>query len=428
MGLQFMQSGITGLHAEQQKLNVIGNNVANSNTTSFKGQSVNFEDNISQVLKSATGASRSLGGTNSESVGMGVSLASITNDMSQGAMSATNRNLDCAIDGDGYFMVAAGPEMFDEADCIKVDPSTHKIVSTPTGTSITYTRDGSFALDNQGNLLTADGHRVLGYSMIGRNLMSASGATKYYGDVASISRNQGSATINDSSGSDTAASSIIGEYGAGGITNVFDSVSKVTGRAAQAATSASSVVKSGDIAFVNADDTDLRADSSNLHTLRIPDSIKEISIDPATSSVRVKSIKIKSFSVGDDGIIKGVLDDGRVAALGQIAMATFTNAGGLDRAGSNYVNTSANSGDAIIREGAAKEIKDPNAAAYNASYKDIDNSGAFGKVRNGYLEMSNVDLAKEFTDMIVASRSYQANGKTITQGDSILQTLVGLIR
>jgi len=405
MGLQFMQSGITGLHAEQQRLNVIGNNVANSNTTGFKGQSVNFEDNISQTLKSATGASRSLGGTNSESVGMGVSVASITNDMSQGAMNATNRNLDCAIDGDGYFMVAAGPEMFDEADCIKLDPSTHKIVSTPTGTSITYTRDGSFSLDNQGNLLTADGHRVLGYSMIGRNLMSASGATKYYGDVASISRNQGSATINDdgNGGSiDTAASSVIGEYlGAGGVTDVLDSVSKVTGRAAETATNASSVVKSGDIAFVNADDIDLRADSSNLHTLRIPDSVKEIYVKQVpdggggyTNQVSVKSVKIKSFSVGDDGIIKGVLDDGRVAALGQIAMATFTNAGGLDKAGSNYLNTSANSGDAIVREGAAKEIKDPNAAAYNASYKAIDNSGAFGKVRNGYLEMSNVDLAK----------------------------------
>lgn len=421
MGLQFMQSGITGLKAEQNRLNVIGNNVANSNTTGFKGQSVNFQDNISQAIKSATGASRSVGGTNPETVGLGVSLASITNDMSQGAMSATNRNLDCGIDGDGYFMVATGPEMDSEEDCIKVDPSTHKILTTPTGTSISYSRDGSFALDNQGNLLTADGHRVLGYSMIGRNLMSASGATKTYGDVVSLSRNQGSATI--SSG---AASSIVAE----GSTDFIGSVSSVTGRAFDPAAPASATINAGEVGFVNADDIDLRADGKNLHTLKIPDSVKEIYFKPGATRPSVKTVKIKSFSVETDGVIKATLDDGRVAALGQIAMATFTNTGGLDRGGSNLLNPSANSGDAIIRAGSSKEIKSTDAAviAYNNSYKNINNGDAYGKVRNGYLEMSNVDLAKEFTDMIVASRSYQANSKTITQGDTILQTLVGLVR
>lgn len=426
MGLQFMQSGITGLSAEQKRLNVIGNNVANSNTTGYKGQSVNFQDNISQAIKSATGASRSVGGTNPQTVGLGVSLASITNDMSQGAMSATNRNLDCGIDGEGYFMVATGPEMTSEDDCIKIDPSTHKVLTTPTGTSISYTRDGSFALDNQGNLLTADGHRVLGYSMIGRNLMSASGTSKKFGDVVSLSRNQGSATINTNT-SKIEASSVVGELG---INDYIASVSSVTGRAFDPVAPASATIKSGEVAFVNADDLDLRADGKNLHTLKIPDSVKEFYYKPGETSPSIKTVKIKSFSIETDGVIKATLDDGRVAALGQIAMATFTNSGGLDRAGSNLLNPSANSGDAIIRSASSKEIKstDPAVIAYNNSYKNINNSDAFGKVRNGYLEMSNVDLAKEFTDMIVASRSYQANSKTITQGDTILQTLVGLVR
>lgn len=429
MGLQFMQSGITGLKAEQNRLNVIGNNVANSNTTGFKGQSVNFQDNISQAIKSATGASRSIGGTNPETVGLGVSLESITNDMSQGAMSATNRNLDCGIDGDGYFMVATGPEMDSEEDCIKVDPTNHKILTTPTGTSISYTRDGSFALDNQGNLLTADGHRVLGYSMLGRNLMSASGASTHYGDVVSLSRNQGSATINTDGTSVITASSVVGEF-SGSVTDFVGSVSAVTGRAFDPAAPASATIKSGEIGFVNADDLDLRADGRNLHTLKIPDSVKEIYYKAGATNPSVKTVKIKSFSIETDGVIKATLDDGRVAALGQIAMATFANQGGLDKAGGNLLNPSANSGDAIIRAGSSKEIKstDPAVIAYNNSYKSINNGDAFGKVRNGYLEMSNVDLAKEFTDMIVASRSYQANGKTITEGDTILQTLVGLIR
>lgn len=426
MGFQFMQSGITGLHAEQNRLNVIGNNVANSNTTGFKNQSVNFQDNISQAIRSATGASRSVGGTNPQSVGLGTSVASITTDMSQGSMNATNRNLDCCINGDGYFMVAQGSEMFNESDCIKVDPTSHKIVTTPTGTSITYTRDGSFALDNEGNLLTADGHRVLGYSMIGRNLMSASGATKQFGDVVSISKNQGSATINDSSTPVNAASSVIGEYGSS--ITILDSVSKVTGRVADPAAPASAVIREGEVAFVNADALDLRADGNNLHTLKIPDSVKEFYYKPGATSPSVKTTKIKNFSIETNGVIKATLDDGRVAALGQIAMATFTNAGGLDRAGNNYLNTSPNSGDAIVEGGFAVKIKTGDGNGYNASYDAIDNSKAFGHIQNGYLESSNVDLAKEFTDMIVSSRSYQANSKTITQGDTILQTLVNLIR
>lgn len=416
--LRSLNSGISGLRANQEKLDVIGNNIANSNTTGFKSQSVNFADNISQTMKSASSASRNYGGTNEEQIGLGVNVASISTDTSKGSMDVTNRNLDCAIDQEGdYFMVATGGTMFNESDCIKVDAQKHTMGTIPAGTSVSYTRDGSFQLDNEGNLLTSDGHRVLGYSMMGRNTLFSSGTTQYFGDVVSISRAQGASTVGSLTGS-----SIIGAK-----STITSAISTVIGRASAAVSTlpASSYISAGDVAFVDSSDSDLRADGTNLHTLRIPSSVKEFYSD-ANKKVHVKDVKVNSFSIGTDGVIKATLSDGKIAAIGQLAMSSFSNPGGLERAGGNYLSTSPNSGDPILRSGAAAHIK--NETAYNDSIVSEDNSGGYGAVVNGALEMSNVDLAKEFTDMIVASRAYQANSKTITTGDQTLETLVGLIR
>lgn len=132
--------------------------------------------------------------------------------------------------------------------------------------------------------------------------------------------------------------------------------------------------------------------------LKIPSTIKnDAGID----------ISLQSFSIDGSGQIIGVFDDGNPYLLGQLAVSKFNNAEGLEKAGNNNYSASANSGPADI--GTA-------------------NSKGYGTIRQGTLEMSNVDLANEFTEMIVTSRSYQANSRTITTSDEMLQELINLKR
>ncbi|MDP4177057.1 MAG: flagellar hook-basal body complex protein [Bacillota bacterium] len=166
-----------------------------------------------------------------------------------------------------------------------------------------------------------------------------------------------------------------------------------------------SISSSGVIDYVDATKT-VNAYDTFLKTLKIPDKIH----DTANNT----DYAIRTFNIGKDGIISAVLEDGRVAALGQIAMASFRNPSGLNNLGNNLYHTSVNSGVATFRTGAGTLGE--------------DNSKGFGDIRQGMLEMSNVDLAQQFTDMIVTSRAFQANTKVITTGDEILQDILGLKR
>lgn len=336
--LRSMYSGVTGLKANQTKLDVIGNNIANVSTTSFKSQTIKFKDSLSQSLGMASAPNNNLGGTNPKQIGLGVQVGGISTSMSQGNMQTTGSNLDCAIDGDGFFMVAKGP-LTGAAVTINNTATDHSLVSGG-GYSISYTRDGALTLDANGNLLTSDGYRVLGYAL-------KSGAN------TSITYAGGTATVN----------------------------------------------------YVDADAADLKAASdTTLVPLKIPDAVKS----------GTKNIRIKNYSIEKDGIIKATLEDGSTAALGQVAMASFKNPAGLEKLGKNLYSNSSNSGEATVRT-----------ATGNTT---TDNSASYGSCLNGYLEMSNVDLADQFTEMIVANRAFQANGKMITTGDEILQELVNLKR
>lgn len=422
MSSRAMSAAISGLNVNQNELDVIGNNIANQGTVGFKSQEINFEDAISQNIKEATGANGTYGGTNASQIGLGSNVASITVDTSTGNLVSTGRPLDMAIDGEGYFMVASGDDMSDETKCVQVDPTNHVVTSVPTGTSIVYTRDGTFSTDTNGDLVTSDGYKVLGYSMMGRNLLGqskdASGKiTNYYGNVVSLSHTQDSGTLSQDSTDGTAYVS-----GAGG-NSLSKSVNSVI--TAKAAGDATSTIASGDVAFVDATDPDLRTDNSDLHTLKIPKTMKEITTTDGTNYT-VKDVTVTGFTVEQDGIIKATLSDKNTAAIGQIALASFANPAGLDKIGGNKYQTSANSGTATVRSGYAKEINGND--TYNQSIALINNdtNKAYGDIDQDYLEGSNVDLAQQFTNMIVASRAYQANGKTITTSDEISQTLINL--
>ena len=342
--LRSLYSGISGMKVNQTKLDVIGNNLANVSTTAFKGSRVNFSTTISQTLGSASAASDSLGGVNGKQIGLGAQISSIDKIMSQGSMQSTSRSLDVAVDGSGYFMVATGPALTGgNTDAITIKDN--GVENMPANSSVAYTRDGSFVLDNEGNLLTSKGYRVLGFAM----------------------------KTNDNNNNN-----------------------------------GDNIRPDGTVLYVESNNQ-TEAIDDKLVSLKIPDKVTKI--DKAGQETQVA---VKSFNISSDGLITGVLETGEITALGQIAMSSFKNEVGLTDIGNNMYEPSGSSGAAIISSG-------------KNSTAGRDSSG-YGDILQGYLEMSGVDMAEQFTDMIVATKAFQAAGKTITTGDEILSEIINLKR
>lgn len=337
--LRSLYSGITGMRVNQTKLDVIGDNLANVSTTAFKSSRVTFSTTISQTLTNASAASDNLGGVNGQQVGLGAQIASIDKIMSQGSMQSTSRALDMAIDGTGYFVVAAGEPLTGNGDSVSIVDN--GLGDITTDTSIAYTRDGAFTLDDQGNLLTSNGYRVLGYA---------------------------AATLND------------------------DGTVKST-----------NIDENGNVYYVESNSSTAIKDDE-LVSLKIPDSIDKDGV----------KVAVKSFGVSSTGLITGVLETGEVTVLGQLAMASFKNEAGLSSVGNNMYQNTGSSGTAILSSG-------------NNSTTNRESKG-YGDVLQGYLEMSGVDMTEQFTEMIVATKAFQAAGKMISTGDEILSEIINLKR
>lgn len=183
--LRSMYSGISGMKANQTKLDVIGNNISNVGTTAFKASTAKFKDMLSQNINGATSPTSSQGGRNASQVGLGVQLSSIDTIMTQGNLQTTNRSLDVAIDdgyGNQFLMVSKGPEIYGDSTLeVSQKAGSHGISDqslSSSGSEVMYTRDGGFILDRDGNLLTSDGYRVLGYSLTNDdNTQSPTGAS-----------------------------------------------------------------------------------------------------------------------------------------------------------------------------------------------------------------------------------------------------------
>lgn len=484
--LRSLYAGITGMKVNQTKLDVTGNNIANVGTTAFKNSRVRFQDMLSQNMGEATGPGRNTGGVNGRQIGLGVQVAGIDTIVSQGMMQPTSRNLDAAVDGDGYFVVARGALPDSNAGGVSVDPTEHTMDAE--GFQINYTRDGAFTLDREGNLLTSDGYRVMGYA-----LQEKSGSNS---DTLSIDYNSnGLVNFVDSDSKDglittgslvplkipdsvhidpaeiaspaemiftgdnskltlfdnDIAATAPGIQGFPTITTTgpFKGLENITVEIKYEDADKNDPPDKGWMIFVNGKNTYLEANSTNgtaidvsTSTVLNADEIAEIQgllngsivtvlgpnpdvgidtdaeSEPYSWSFDVTAEtdkKIRSYSFEKDGVIKAVLDDGSVAALGQIALASFKNPEGLKKLGKNMYQNTANSGIPTIRSGIGADPAN-------------DNSDGYGDVLQGMLEMSNVDLAEQFTDMIVTTRAFQAAGKTITTGDEILQEIINLKR
>jgi flagellar hook protein FlgE len=483
-----MYSGISGMRANQTKLDVIGNNVANVGTTAFKCSRVRFSDMLSQTMTEAIGPGRNQGGVNGSQVGLGVQIAGVDNIMQQGHMQPTSRNLDVGMDGVGYFMVARLDVPKSNEGGMVVDSEKHNIISA-NGMEISFTRDGSFTLDHEGNLLTSDGGRILGYALHEKDGSNAdtrsidysrNGLVSYVnGDMELVAESNlvplripdfvhVNATTNPKKEDGTTYEAANMDYNGTGKTDVIEGNAniKITNTKPPENTYKGAIdlkvevkwvdepdtkptggdwadgaeIKGGWRVFISGkeicapSDTAINLDEDGKVTSVADDMLTSIVVKPPTGtklealsdnekanynwSFTLKAEadrKVRSFSIEKDGVIKGVLQDGTVAALGQIASASFKNPEGLKKLGRNLYERTANSGAPMVRSGIG-------AADIN------DNSDGYGAMLQGMLEMSNVDLAEQFTDMIVTSRAFQASSKMISTGDEILQDIINLKR
>ncbi len=462
--MRSLYSGVSGLQNHQTRMDVIGNNISNVNTTGFKRGRVNFQDMISQQLSGAAKPTEELGGVNPKDIGLGMTVATIEQVFTQGNLQTTGVSTDVAIQGNGFFILKNGDESF-------------------------YTRNGAFGLDRDGTLVNpANGMRVQGWmarELNGEQVVQTSAtptdlvipvgskdpakATENVLFACNLNKNtpeilEGASASDIAKGTWSTEQEIYDSFGNKHLLNV--SFRRVTGNP-------NAWEATVNVDADNADFTQTRVglgttdgvqntfivEFDNLGTLRsvtdssgnvsntdgeivlttsytVPEAETDENGNPArhtfninlgtigsmqntiTQAASKSTTKVYSqdgytlgyldnFKIDSSGTITGVYSNGTNRVIGQLALATFANDRGLEKAGdSTYVETN-NSGQAKIGE-----------------------SGVAGKgsLLAGALEMSNVDLSEQMTDMIVTQRGFQSNAKTIQTADTLLETVLSLKR
>ncbi len=445
-------------------MDVIGNNVSNVNTVGFKRGRVNFQDMISQQMSGAAKPTDELGGVNPKEVGLGMTVASIDNIFNQGNLQSTGVSTDLAIQGNGFFIMKSGDESF-------------------------YTRNGAFGLDRDGTLVNpANGMRVQGwmarevngemivqtaatptdlviptgskdparettnvkfacnldkrtpeilegasesdivkgtwnteqkiYDSMGNQHMLAVSFTKVAG-----SPNQWRAVVQIDPDNSEFTQTRIGLGTTAGVDNSFTVTFDNYGQLASVTDSAGNVTNpEGEIVLQTSytvPDANPDADGNpyrqtlNINLGTIGSSVNTITQSAANSTTKAYSQDgyamgyLDNFKIDSNGVITGVYSNGTNRTIGQIALATFANDRGLEKAGDNTFVESNNSGMARIGE------------------SGVAGNGSF---LAGALEMSNVDLSEQMTDMIVTQRGFQSNAKTIQTADTLLETVLSLKR
>ncbi|MCU1405991.1 MAG: flagellar hook protein [Glaciihabitans sp.] len=388
--LRSLYSGISGLRSHQTMLDVTGNNIANVNTTGFKGSAVQFQDTLSQTLTDGGAATDDTGATNPAQVGLGVKVAGTSTNFAQGAGQATGRATDLMISGDGFFAVQSGGETL-------------------------YSRAGALNFDTDGRLVTADGGLVQGWSATngvvntGGALSTVTLSAKAINPAAATT----SVTFSGNLPSDATAP-LVRDF------EVYDAAGNSTTRTVTLTPSAtvdgqwtitdSAGNTTGNLVF-GADGTLVGDGIRNLGGISLDFSASTGAAKVNTFGITEQSGHaagtLTSYSIGKDGTVTGAFSNGTTAAIAQIALATFANTGGLEKTGGSYYSATPSSGAATL---------------------GVPGQGGVGSLDAGYLEMSNVDLSQEFTNLIVAQRGFQANARIITTSDEVLQELTNLKR
>jgi flagellar hook protein FlgE len=445
--LRSLFSGISGLRAHQQMMDVVGNNISNVNTAGYKTANVVFEDIVSQQVLNpgapvpVVGGNqfvRPNGGVNGGQIGLGVRIAEVSNNFSQGSAQITGKNTDMMIQGDGFFVVNNGSENL-------------------------YTRAGSFNLDANGSLVTPDGTIVQGWmanpqgtidanstpsgiklpvgqllppvastlevvngnipsnAIVGTKLVSSIITYDALGNQINVPTNFEKLSDGGSGGSNTWKLSI-GEDGTAnetaGITLTFGPDGKLTDPLTGALLAANAGVltldaNTGKITTTTAQTTTALAGPPVVPSVTL--NVDVTGITQYGNENTLSTLSQDGFAMGSlqgisltrEGVLIGVFSNGNKQPMAQLAIANFNNPGGLEKVGNTSFRTAVNSGVAQIGTATV---------------------GGRGVIAGGTLEMSNVDLAAEFTNLIVAQRGFQANSKIMTTSDEMLNELVNLKR
>lgn len=433
MAVGSFSAGLSGLNANAAALKVIGNNLANINTLGYKASTVTFQDLVSQTLGGATGVTQ---------IGLGVTTGSIAPVFTQGSIENSRENTHVAIEGNGLFVVRGdgGP---------------------------LYTRAGNFSFNADGELVTADGYKVQGYTQID----PATGAVVNTGEPddivvppgvlrAPVATNQmflatnldasaavgatfnGSIQIYDTLGSAhvltvkytntapgawnyeiTVPGAEVTPAPAGGAPAVvaagsltFDANGKLASITPTAPSTGGGAAVPGPMADVQFTTPAWASGAAaSPMTWDIVDdnnvaAITGFSSPSSNSSKRQNGAPagmVDSISIASDGTVLATFGAGQTVAVAQLALATFNNPKGLVKLGGN-------------KYGASIEAGLPNVG--------VASTGGRGTLVGAALEQSNVDIAHEFTQMILAQRGYQANSKSITVSDELLVDTLNIKR
>lgn len=388
--LRSLYSGISGLRSHQTMLDVTGNNISNVNTTGFKSSSVQFQDTLSQMTQSAAAPQAETGGTNPAQVGLGVRVAGISTNFNQGSAQATGRSTDMMINGDGFFVTSKGAGQY-------------------------YTRAGSFDFDAAGRLVTPDGAILQGWNAVNGNIPVGGAVTNIVLDPEAVA--PATATTQTSVGGNLPSEVAVGTVLARDI-EVYDATGNPRTLAFSFERTAAGWNVTGDdgtaTGATSMTFTDGKPSGSTAMTvggiavdLSAVTGYSGLTTVAATEQNGQAAGTLEGFSLSPDGTLVGAFSNGGKVNVARVAMASFTNPGGLEKAGSSSYRTTTASGEPVV--GSAG---DP----------------GVGTLSGGYLEMSNVDLSQEFTNLIVAQRGFQANARIITTSDDVLQELTNLKR
>jgi flagellar hook protein FlgE len=399
--IRSMFTAISALTLHQSYMDVVADNLANANTAGYKSSRVTFQDQFAQMIQTGAAPSANLGGVNPIQIGLGTRMGNITPDFSQGALQSTGRSLDLAIQGDGFFVYANGAETF-------------------------FSRDGTLSIDSEGNIgNSATGMRAQGWLAV----MGAIDSTAPTGNIqipvdASIARPTTQAILGGNLNSTVAIGDstavTMGVYDSLGVLHSATLTCTKTADNVWGWAATSGATGSGTLVF----DTSGRWDSGS-GTITVTGTggaaaaVVTLDLEALTQLADTTSVAVASqdgLAAGNltgymvstaTGEIFGTYSNGLQERLGQIALAGFLNPAGLLRIGQSLYQAGLNSGEARI---------------------GVAGTGGRGTVVSGYLEGSNVDLAQEFTSMILAQRGFQASSRVITASDEMLRELVNLAR
>jgi flagellar hook protein FlgE len=406
--LTAMFTAVSGLSTYGNALSVIGNNVANVGTVGYKSSRAAFADLVSASMAAGSGG----GGQ----VGLGVFMNDVQTNFSQGSLSNTGNTLDLAIDGDGFFSLRDNSGVQ------------------------SYSRAGQFEVNNIGQVVDASGRLLQGYQAsttgvitgaVGNITLTTTTVPPQASSTGTVQANLSAAatppavafsvsdattynfstgmTIYDSLG---AQHQLRMYFVKTATANTWNLYSQIDGGAATARTNLV-FTSSGALSTGGAQTFSLPITGGAATPLSVAMDFSTMTQYGAASGLTNQtqngyaSGSFQKLSVDPTGQVLAQFSNGTTRVLAQIVLDRFTNPNGLIHAGDNAFNESTESG---------------------APLTGAPTNNGLGRLVSGSIEQSNVDLGKEFVDMIITQRAFEANSKAISTSDEMLQVLVNLKR